>query len=131
MGGIPLLISLVVATVFYLQQQSDLARSVLAAGVIVGAVLAASNLYLIRTWTLVKQTVFHVLVLGVTVLPALFLSGWFPSETPADVAMIIGVFLIVGGFLWVLATALIGLILPWTRARQRRATAETLPPAAG
>ena len=38
----------------------------------------------------------------VTVLPALLVGGWFPTETMGDIALIIGVFLGVGLCLWLL-----------------------------
>lgn len=119
MGGIPLLVISGIAVALYFQQQYDDARSTVAAAVIVSAVLAASNLYLIRTWTLLRQSLVHFLLMVLTVLPALFLSGWFPTETPYDLAVIVGVFLIIGGFLWLLATALFGLIIPWARVRRQ------------
>lgn len=119
MGAVPLLVLAGIAVALYVQQQNDDARSTLAAGVIAGAVLAASNLYSIRTWTLLRQSLVHLFIMAITVLPALFLSGWFPTETLADVALIIGVFLIVGGFLWLLSTALFGLIIPWARLKRQ------------
>lgn len=119
MGGIPLLVISGIAVALYFQQQYDDARSTVAAAVIVSAVLAASNIYLIRTWTLLRQSLVHFLLMVLTVLPALYLSGWFPTETPYDLAVVVGVFLIVGGFLWLLATALFGLIIPWARVRRQ------------
>lgn len=139
MGGVPLLAMSGIAVVLHFQQQHDDARSILAAGVILGAVLTASQLYLIRTWTLLRQSLMYLLIMTLTVLPALFLSGWFPTETPSDAALIIGVFLILGGFLWMLGTALFGLIMPWARVRRQArpihrdpsVRAGTPPPAAG
>jgi len=77
-------------------------RSTLAVGVIVAAVSASSVIYQAEGWSLRRQTLAHFVVMAITVLPALLLSGWFRLYALTDVLLVVGLFLLVlvGLVLW-------------------------------
>ena len=78
---------------------------------------AASVLYDIEKWTLFRQTVLHFAVMLGTVLPLLFVSGWFPTRTAPDYLAIVGTFLLVGLLLWTAAFLVFGVLVPRVQAR--------------
>lgn len=100
LAGIPLAIMTAIGVVLVAQGKSEDGRSTLVVGVIVAAVCGASVIYLVEQWSLKKQSLIHFAVMAVTVLPALFLSGWFPLDTVGGYFAVIGVFLVVGALLW-------------------------------
>lgn len=112
LGGIPLLVMGGIAALLYAEQEYSDARSTLAVGVIVAAAMAASQLYEVEQWSLARQSVLHFLAMLATVLPALILSGWFPTETVVDHALIVGIFLGVGLCLWLIGYVVFGRIVP-------------------
>jgi len=75
-------------------------RSTIAVGVIVAAVIATSLIYRVERWSLVRQSAVHFALMTVTVLPALFLSGWFPLGDVWGCLAVVGVFLGTGAVLW-------------------------------
>ena len=62
----------------------------------------------------------HFAVMAGTVLPVLFLSGWYATRTPADIFAVIGSFLLAGIILWTAAFLLFGALVPWFQARSTR-----------
>ncbi|MGF2942739.1 DUF3021 family protein [Enterococcus xiangfangensis] len=59
-------------------------------------VSATSVLYNIETWSLVKQSLIHFLIMLVTVFPCLVFSNWFPNNTTQDLLKILEIFLVSG-----------------------------------
>jgi|LSQX01.3.fsa_nt_gb hypothetical protein len=93
MGGIALIMN---------AQKMDSAqvRSVLIAGVIFTVVSASSVIYDVESWSIRKQSLIHFLVMLVTVLPCLIISGWFPLSSAADYVKLLGVYLLTGAVIW-------------------------------
>lgn len=86
-------------------------------GVIVAATSGAWVLYQVERWTLPAQSTMHFTIMLCTVLPALFLSGWFPLGSPMDYLAVVGIFLATGLALWLVMFLVLGVILPKHRAR--------------
>ncbi|WAP51386.1 DUF3021 domain-containing protein [Arthrobacter sp. ATA002] len=119
-GGIPLVIMSGISAALYAQGQTADGRSTLFAALIFGVVSAASVLYDVEKWTLLRQTVVHFALMVGTVLPLLFLSGWFPTRTASDYLAIVGTFLVVGLVLWTAAFVGFGVLVPRAQARSAR-----------
>lgn len=98
--GIPVAVMTVLGSALHAQGDAANGRSTIAVGVIIGAVAGAAVIYQLERWPLWRQSLVHFAVMAVTVLPALFLSGWFPVNGPADILQVIGMFLTVGAVLW-------------------------------
>ena len=104
-----------------LEGDSSTAQSTFAVGVIVAATSGASVIYQVQRWGLATQSAIHFTIMLCTVLPALFLSGWFPLSSPLDYLVVVGIFLVAGLALWLVMFLVFGVILP--RNRTSRATA--------
>jgi hypothetical protein len=100
LGGIPLVVMSAIGAYLLADGQTADGRSTLAVGVIVAAVSAGSVLYQVDGWSLTRQSVTHFALMLVTVLPALLLSGWFPTDTAGGVLAVVGIFLAAGLVLW-------------------------------
>lgn len=98
--GIPLLIMTAIGLALIAQGKLVDGRSTLAVGVIVAAVAGSSVIYQVDRWSLRKQSLLHFGIMLVTVLPALFLSGWFPLDTARGYIAVIGMFLTAGAVFW-------------------------------
>lgn len=81
------------------------------ARLIVTSVVAASVIYKVESWSLIKQFIIHFLIVLITVYPCLVFSNWFPNKTILDLVKIFGLFLIVGIILWNVAYILFDKIL--------------------
>lgn len=99
-AGVPLVLMTGIGIALLAQGQESNGRSTIAVGVIVAAVGGSSVIYQIDRWSLFRQSIVHFAIMTVTVLPALFFSGWFPVGTPGGVVLVIGLFLLVGLVLW-------------------------------
>ncbi|WP_295842078.1 DUF3021 domain-containing protein [uncultured Microbacterium sp.] len=99
-GGIPLVIMGGIGSALLFQGQAENGRATLAVAVISAAVAGTSVIYQIDRWSLRRQSILHFAIMAVTVLPALFLSGWFAIDTPAGGLLVISLFLFVGFVLW-------------------------------
>lgn len=97
---IPLIIMTVIGVTLFFQGSTDDGRSTIAVGVILAATMGASVIYQIEQWPLRKQSLAHLGVMAVTVLPALLLSGWFPLDTPWGYFLTLGLFALTGAILW-------------------------------
>ncbi|HJG46371.1 DUF3021 domain-containing protein [Corynebacterium variabile] len=100
LAGIPLVIMTAIGASLLIQGQTADGRSTLAVGVIVAAVSGGTVIYRIDRWSLPKQSLAHLALMAVTVLPALFLSGWFPLDSAAGVLAVVGIFAATGVVLW-------------------------------
>ena len=71
-------------------------RSTFIVGLIITVVAAASVIYENDKWSIRKQTVVHFLIMLITVLPCLLVSGWFELNNPLDYLEVFGYFLLTG-----------------------------------
>lgn len=100
LGGIPLVLMSAIGGFLFHDGQAEDGRSTLAVGVIIAAVSASSVIYQVDRWSLRRQSLTHLAVMVVTVLPALLLSGWFPLDTVGGALLVVAVFALVGMVLW-------------------------------
>ena len=124
LGGTPFVVMSWGAARLSAQDETSDARSMLAAAVIVGSVMAASTIYDLDSWSLKRQTAAHFTVMAFTVLPALCLSGWFPTQSFWDYVVIAGSFLGVGLSIWSLVYLVRGVLVPRIKERSSPADAE-------
>lgn len=85
-------------------------KSTFFAGIIVTSVAAASVIYEIENWSLLKQSVAHFVIMLVTVFPCLLVSGWFKLNNTLDYIKVFGIFLFAGVVLWSIAYFIFGKI---------------------
>lgn len=85
-------------------------KSTFFAGIIVTSVAAASVIYEIENWSLLKQSVAHFVIMLVTVFPCLLVSGWFKLNNILDYIKVFGIFLFAGVVLWSIAYFIFGKI---------------------
>ncbi|MGX7393652.1 DUF3021 family protein [Carnobacterium mobile] len=103
-GAIPFIIMTGISFLMKAQNlDSFQVRSTFVTGLIITAVAAASVIYDIKHWSLLKQSVVHFIIMLGTVLPCLLLSGWFPVGEAQDILKIVVIFLVTGIVLWLLA----------------------------
>mgnify|MGYP000917336276 FL=1 len=103
-GAIPFIIMTGISFIMKIQNMEEFqVKSTFITGLILTAVAATSVLYEIKSWTLTKQSVIHFVVMLVTVFPCLLFSGWFSIRGILDVLKILGIFLLTGVILWLLA----------------------------
>lgn len=103
-GILPLLIMTGIAAVMHHQGMDFFqVKSTFITGLIMTAVASASVIYEISHWSLKKQSLLHFLLMLITVLPCLLLSGWFPLSSAGDYAKVFGIFLLTGLMLWSIA----------------------------
>lgn len=107
----------VMGVALLVEGDSSTARSTFAVGVIVAATGGASMIYQVDRWTLLRQTAMHLAIMLCTVLPALFLSGWFALESPLDHLTVIGIFLVTGLAIWLVMFCVFALLLPRLHGR--------------
>lgn len=111
-GGIPFIIMSILFGIMKFQRMDDYqVKSTFITGLIVTSVVAASVIYEVESWSLIKQSIIHFLSMLITVYPCLVFSNWFPNKTTLDLVKIFGLFLIVGIILWTVAYILFGKIL--------------------
>ncbi len=83
-------------------------RGTFIVGIIIASVAAASVIYEIENWSLFKQSVIHFLIMLVTVLPCLYISGWYKLNNVLDYVKVFGIFLFVGIVLWTISYFIFG-----------------------
>mgnify|MGYP000963951842 CR=1 FL=1 len=111
-GAIPFIIMTGISFIMKIQNMEEFqVKSTFITGLILTAVAATSVLYEIKSWTLTKQSVIHFVVMLVTVFPCLLFSGWFSIRGILDVLKILGIFLLTGVILWLLAYLIFAKIL--------------------
>lgn len=100
-GIIPLIIMTTISiTMKYQGIDSFKIKSTFIVGIIITSVAAASVIYEVEDWSLFKQSVIHFTIMLVTVLPCLYISGWFKLNNFFDYLKVFGIFLFVGIVLW-------------------------------
>ncbi|HJX78251.1 DUF3021 domain-containing protein [Glutamicibacter sp.] len=120
LAGVPLLLLGAIGVMLAVQGDSLNARSTFAVGVIIAATSGASMVYQIDRWTLRLQSLIHFGIMLCTVLPALYLSGWFVLDNPLDYLSVLGIFLITGAVLWTVLYLIFGIIQPRIQAKSLR-----------
>jgi len=75
---------------FFIEDPAQ-SRGTLIAGLIAAVTIAAIPIYNIDSWSLVKRSLVHFLVMLVTVFPLLLLSGWFSVPIAICVFLLFGV----------------------------------------
>lgn len=119
---VPLVIFGVMGVALLVEGDSSTARSTFAAGVIATTLGGTAVIYQVDRWRLSFQTVIHFAIILVTVLPAMFWSGWFTLESPVDYLAVIGIFLVTGLVIWLVMFVVFGVILPKRRPGQKSST---------
>lgn len=109
---IPLVIMAMLGVLLLAQGDTANARGSFALGVIAAAVCGASSVYQVKAWNLKMQSVVHFGIMLVTVLPAMYLSGWFILANAMDYLQVLGMFLMVGAVLWLLFYLIFGELQP-------------------
>ncbi|MDN5685970.1 MAG: DUF3021 domain-containing protein [Brachybacterium sp.] len=99
-AGVPAVIMTGIGVALLAEGEVEDGRSTIAVGIIVAAVAGSSVIYEVERWGLLRQSLVHVGVMVVTVLPVLLLSGWFPLDTVRGFLIVIGTFLLAGAVLW-------------------------------
>ena len=100
LAAIPLVLMSAIGAFLLHDGQAEDGRSTFTVGVIIAAVSASSVIYQVDRWSLMRQSLTHLTMMLVTVLPALLLSGWFPLDTVGGVLLVVAVFALVGMVLW-------------------------------
>ena len=80
-------------------------------GVIVSIVAAASVIYDIEKWSLLKQSAMHFIVMILTIFPCLLISGWYELSSFADYLKVFGIFLLCGCIFWTIGYFVFGKLL--------------------
>ncbi|MGX7195635.1 DUF3021 family protein [Enterococcus olivae] len=100
-GGIPFVIMSGISGIMKFQNLDTFqVKSTFLTGIIISAVSAASVIYQVENWSLLKQSVIHFCIMLLVVFPILLISGWFPLNNVSDFFKILGIFLFVGIVLW-------------------------------
>jgi len=111
-GVIPFIIMTAISIIMKSQgMESSQVRSTLIVGIIIASVAAASVLYEIRSWSLLKQSVVHFILMFLTVFPCLLISGWFELHSVLDYVKVLGIFLSAGIVLWSILYVIFGKLL--------------------
>ena len=108
-GIIPLIIMTIISIIMKYQGIDPFqVRGTFIVGIIIASVAAASVIYEIENWSLFKQSVIHFLIMLVTVLPLLYISGWYKLNSVLDYVKVFGIFLFVGIVLWTISDFIFG-----------------------
>ena len=108
-GIIPLIIMTIISIIMKYQGIDPFqVRGTFIVGIIIASVAAASVIYEIENWSLFKQSVINFLIMLVTVLPLLYISGWYKLNSVLDYVKVFGIFLFVGIVLWTISYFIFG-----------------------
>ncbi|TRM13209.1 DUF3021 domain-containing protein [Lentibacillus cibarius] len=99
-GGIPFIIMSGIALLLYFQGKYSDAKGTFVASLIAFFVGAASIIYNIEHWSLIKRSGVHFIIMLITIYPILLLSGWFTIASVFDAVKIFILFAFVGIILW-------------------------------
>ena len=75
-------------------------RSIICGSLIAIVVVLTIPIYDINRWSLPKQSFVHFLLMAVTILPLVMISGWHDWSTLGGFSAMLGVFLLSGVVLW-------------------------------
>ena len=111
-GIIPFVIMSALALIMTYQKiDTSQTKGTFLTGVIVSIVAAASVIYDIEKWTLLKQTAIHIIVMILTIFPSLLISGWYELSSFADYLKVFGIFLLCGCVFWTIGYFVFGKLL--------------------
>ncbi|MDO5695880.1 MAG: DUF3021 family protein [Eubacteriales bacterium] len=111
-GMIPLIIMTTISILMKYQGKNAFqVKSTFLVGIIVTSVAAASVIYEIESWSLLKQSVVHFGTMLVTIFPCLLVSDWFQLNNILDYIKVFGIFLFIGVVLWSIAYFIFGKLL--------------------
>ncbi|MGO2634636.1 MAG: DUF3021 family protein [Galactobacter sp.] len=91
-------------------------RSVLCVGVIAASVSGSAFIYHVERWSLKRQSLMHLAVMAVTVLPALLMTGWYDLNSAHGWWGAVATFAIWGAGLW----TILYLVFTWLDRRKAR-----------
>ena len=114
--AIPLAIMTSIGLYLLSNGESSDGRSVLCVGVIAASVSGSSFIYQVERWPLKRQSVIHLGLMLVTVLPALLLTGWYDLGTAGGWWGAVITFVAWGIGLW----TVLYLIFTWVNRRKAR-----------
>ena len=81
-GIIPFVIMILLAGIMKLQRLEDYqVKSTFLTGLMVTIGVTTSVIYDVESWSLIKQSLIHFLIMLITVYPCLVWSNWFPHKT--------------------------------------------------
>ncbi|ALX50648.1 hypothetical protein AOX59_13530 [Lentibacillus amyloliquefaciens] len=89
-----------IALLLYFQGKYSDVKGTFVASLIAFFVGAASIIYNIEHWSLIKRSGVHFIIMLITIYPILLLSGWFTIASVFDAVKIFILFAFVGIILW-------------------------------
>ena len=111
-GIIPFVIMSTLALIMTYQKiDPSQAKGTFLAGIIISIVAAASVIYDIEKWSLLKQSAVHFIVMIFTIFPCLLISGWYELNSFADYLKVFGIFLLCGCVFWTIGYFVFGKLL--------------------
>lgn len=111
-GIIPFSIMSVISIIMNMQKMDPFqVKSTFLVGVIISIIAAASVIYDIEGWSLLKQTIVHSIVMLFTLMPCLIISGWFELNSFKDYLKFLGIYLLNGIVLWSIGYLVFGKLL--------------------
>ena len=111
-GIIPFVIMSALALIMTYQKiDPSQTKGTFLAGIIISIVAAASVIYDIEKWSLLKQSAIHFIVMILTIFPCLLISGWYELSSFADYLKVFGIFLLCGCVFWTIGYFVFGKLL--------------------
>ena len=111
-GIIPFVIMSTLALIMTYQKiDPSQTKGTFLAGIIISIVAAASVIYDIEKWSLLKQSAIHFIVMILTIFPCLLISGWYELSSFADYLKVFGIFLLCGCVFWTIGYFVFGKLL--------------------
>lgn len=111
-GGTPLVIMSFISVILFFQGKANQAKSTFLVALILFVVGIATVIYDIDSFSLLKRSVIHFIIMLVTVYPILLISGWFPLKTFKDALFIFLYFIVVGAVVYTIML-LLAKIFKW------------------
>lgn len=111
-GCVPFSILGGISLILYHQGKYYDAKSTFLVSLIAFFVGSATVVYNIESWSLVKQSIIHFVIMLITIYPILLFSGWFRITSGWDALKIFLFFGLVGLILW-LFMFFIAKVFPW------------------
>lgn len=99
-GGIPFTIMTVISAILRSRNDNESSKSVFFNALIFFIIGSASVIYDIDSWSFMKQSLVHFVLMLVTIYPILLISGWFKVNSLKDALFVLVIFLMCGVVLW-------------------------------
>ena len=111
-GVIPFVIMSALALIMTYQKiDPSQIKGTFLSGIIISIVAAASVIYDIEKWSLLKQSALHFIVMIFTIFPCLLISGWYELNSFTDYLKVFGIFLLCGCVFWTIGYFVFGKLL--------------------